>query len=406
MASPAGAVHAPARTVGTIAVMVPRALLRVPCSKRTWVRTLLVVGVCFPAWLPAQRLVRESLAEWRAAPLLPITATQRWCADSNAPGCELRTMLEVFALPDGGIVASEAAGPIHRFDRSGTFVGTLGRKGRGPGEYGFVIAPQLLSSGHIAWFDITQMRVTTIGLDGTPGPSQPLTPPRTMTAMYLVDGQLVVLEVPPAPGAVGDTVTGAYRTVPPSGASWVLARARTPSVFAPGSDMMMPPPPFAPTVVASVGWAGDVAHANGGEYVVEVFPSVGNGWRLVVAAPTRPVSSAERDSVVRETLARGRVASVAALPAWQRARLDNASRTMPPLQAIRVLRDGTIWILPTPAPGARSARWDVFSRDGRRIGAVVLPATARVRDGTRDWVLVVEKGRDDVPIAVRYTVGR
>jgi hypothetical protein len=73
---------------------------------------------------------------------------------------------------------------------------------------------------------------------------------------------------------------------------------------------------------------------------------------------------------------------------------------------VHVLRDGTIWILPLPAAGATTTRWDVFARDGRRIGAATLPVTARVHDGMRDWVLVSELNEDDVPSLVRYRVGK
>jgi hypothetical protein len=77
----------------------------------------------------------------------------------------------------------------------------------------------------------------------------------------------------------------------------------------------------------------------------------------------------------------------------------------PPLTTIRVLRGGTLWIRPTVAAGARRARWDVFSRRGQRLGRVDLPIAAGVRDGARDWVLVVEPGDDDVPSVVRHRVG-
>jgi len=76
------------------------------------------------------------------------------------------------------------------------------------------------------------------------------------------------------------------------------------------------------------------------------------------------------------------------------------------MQEIRVLRDGTVWIKPTPVAGDQTARWDMFSRDGKRIGYARLPLSARVRDGARNWILVVEAGPDDVPIVVRYSVAK
>ena len=375
-----------------------------PTRIRVWLSVIAAMLVITEV-VGAQRVVRESAAQWRAAHALSVTPTQRWCANPEAAGCELRAMANVIGLPDGGIVVSDIAGPIHRFRATGEFVGSLARRGRGPGEYGMVLALQLMPSGQLAWFDNSQMRVATIGLDGKAGPVTPLMPPHTMTSVYIVGGGLVVLDVPASP-TVGDTVVGVYRTVPSSGAPRVLGQVRTPSIFTLGSDMFTPPPPFAPSVVASVGWGGDVAHSNGGTYTVEVLPSVGVPWTLKVALPIRAVSAAEHDSMVAAMLARSKVASVAALPPYQRTRLDRAGRTMPPLRAIRVLRDGMIWIAPTPDVGARTGRWDVFRRDGQRIGAVQLPLSAMVVDGTREWILAVERGRDDVPIAVRYTVGK
>ncbi len=73
---------------------------------------------------------------------------------------------------------------------------------------------------------------------------------------------------------------------------------------------------------------------------------------------------------------------------------------------IKVLRDGTVWIRPTPSAGASTARWDIFARDGTRLGAANLSPSSRVWDGGRDWVLVNELGDDDVPRFVRYREGR
>lgn len=91
------------------------------------------------------------------------------------------------------------------------------------------------------------------------------------------------------------------------------------------------------------------------------------------------------------------------LPPAVRASIESHA-THPPLNTIRVLRDGTVWIRPSAPSAERRVRWDVFSRDGRRLGFAQFPARARVRDGERAWVLVVEPGEDDVPSIVRYRV--
>lgn len=317
----------------------------------------------------------------------------------------MRNIASAMVLPDSGVIMADVPGPMRRFSRTGQFLGELGRRGQGPGEYGLLVEPQLLSPGIVWWFDNTQMRMASVQLDGNAGPVRRIVLPPTAMTLHVVGEELVVLEVPPSP-TPGDTVVGVYRTVPTSGPPRVLGQVRTPSVFQPGSTMRRPSAPFAARVVANVGAAGDVAHSNGAHYQVDVMPAKGVPWHLDVNLPPRAVSSAERDSVLAMALKRARVTSVAALPEWQRSQLENGSSTVPPLHSMRVLRDGTVWIRPTTAPTDKTARWDVFARDGRRIGKAELPLSASVKDGTRAWVLVAELGADDVPKLVRYAVDK
>lgn len=356
--------------------------------------------------LRAQRIVHETTAQWRAAPSLKLSKVQQWCTDPDAPGCDFKRPASVRATTDGGILASDAAGPLNRFAPDGRFVGALGRKGKGPGEYGFVIDAQVASSGFVTWFDNTQMRIATLRLDGTAGPVTRLMPPHTMLNLFLVDTQLVILDVPVG-AKPGDTVAGVYRTVPASGAPTVLATVRTPAIFTLGSEGFVPMrSPFRPFAIGHVGTSGDVAHSNGGRYDVEVFPRGTAAWRLRIDVPARTVSAADQDSAITRVLKIFKATSLSALPPNAREPFANAGTTFPPLVDIRVLRDGTVWIRPVAEAGATSARWDVFAKDGKRIGHVALPLTARVWDGASEWVLVDELGVDDVATFVRYRVGR
>ena len=371
---------------------------------RWWGAIVLVgVGVASRS-ADAQRVVHESTAQWRAAPALRLVTERRWCTELDAPGCDFKQLASVRSLPDGGMLASDARGPLNRFGADGRFVGALGRRGKGPGEYGFVIDAQLASTGLVTWFDNTQMRIATVRLDGTAGPVTRLMPPFTMADLFLVDMQLVILDVP-AGAAPGDTVTASHRTVPASGSPTVLARVRTPALFTVGGEGMIPMrSPFRPFVIGHVGAAGDVAHTNGGRYDVVVAPNKQASWRLIIDMPTRSVTSAEQDSAVARALKGFKVSNVASLPEPVRESFNNAGSTFPPLRELRVLRDGTLWILPVAELGATRARWDVFSKDGKRLGRATLPLGARIWDGTRDWVLVSELGEDDAPTVVRYRV--
>ena len=351
------------------------------------------------------RIVRETGAQWRAAPILSLTRERAWCADADAVGCDFKRPASVRALPDGGILAADAQGPLHRFGADGRFVAALGRRGQGPGEYGFVVQASLASNGFVTWFDNSQMRIATVRLDGTAGPVTRLTPPYTMALMFLVDTSLVVLDVPAA-AKVGEMVDATYRTVPATGTPRILARLRTPSTFTIGSDMRSMGGPFDARVIGDVGPSGDVAHSNGARYEVEMFPTTGAPWRLEIDAPLRTVTSQERDSALAAVTRRFRVTIPNELPPAVREAYQAHRPNHPPLSHMKVLRDGTVWIRPTPAAGALTARWDVFARDAKRLGSASLPIAARVWDGTRDWVLVNELDQDDISRFVLYRVGR
>ena len=355
--------------------------------------------------LTAQRTVRESTAEWRAATPLRLVEERRWCADSAAAGCEFREIVGAITLADGGVVATGVMGPIHQFAADGRFERTLGRKGRGPGEYGFVVGLNQTPDGRLTWFDNTQMRIASIALDGTPGPVRAVTPPQSMAMMWMRGVDLVVLDIPAA-ASLGDTVTASYLVPAASGTPRVLARVRAGAIFLPNTNMLAPMGTFAPRIVSDVGPAGDIVHGFGSRYALEVFPAVGDPWRLIVDAPVRKVTAAEHDSATAVVLKSFRAASVASLPPTVRAALENRRSEFPPLVATKVVRDGTIWIRPVTAPGAARARWDLFSRDGRRVGRVELPLSSLVLDGTLAWVLVSELGGDDTPQVVRYRLGR
>lgn len=351
----------------------------------------------------AQRVVHETAAAWKNAKPLTLAAQKTWCSSADAVGCDFKSIDDLALLPDDGIVAiSQAGDAMRRFDASGKLIGDLGRRGAGPGEFQSLMSAQYLNNQMI-WFDVRQMRIASIGLDGKPGSVVRLMPPPTMQMMYLAGESLIVFDVP-ASASASDTVVGQYRTVPASGTPRILANIRTPSLFRPATNFRQATGPFAPRIVADVGINGTIAHSNGARYVLDVFPANGTPWRLESEAPPRAVVQADLDSVEARALKMFKVDNVASLPPPVRAQFTSVPKTFPPLANVRVLRDGTIWIRPTSELGAEYARWDVFSVDGKRIGQARLPVSALVRDGARNWVLVVELNGDDVPMVVKYRV--
>ena len=95
--------------------------------------------------IPARRIVQETAAMYKRVPQFTMTATATWCADPTSAGCDFRNPASVRATPPGGLLASDFMGPLRLFDSTGAFIRELGRKGQGPGEYGFVVDAHVAS---------------------------------------------------------------------------------------------------------------------------------------------------------------------------------------------------------------------------------------------------------------------
>ena len=367
---------------------------------------LLACGAFLVVAMPAlaQRTVVETASAYRSTPRLRLVETARWCREMDAPGCDFKNITEAIATDDGGLLAADYRGPIRLFDRTGAFAGEVSRKGAGPGEYRYVHSLQI-AGNQLAWYDPILRRVTRLALStGQAGEVSAVNLPMALAGFYLVaGGDMVSFEVPAAT-TPGDTVNAVFRMVTTAGQSRVLATVRHSSAYLAGSPVPVAPPLFSPNTVADVGWTGDVAHSSASRYDVSIFPSIGAPWRLKVEVPPRPVLPAERDSAIADEVRSNNARKLAELSSQAQERIRRARNTFPQIETLRVLRDGTVWIRPTPARAATVARWDVFSRVGTRVGFAELPLSARIKDGTDSWILAVELLQDDVPTVVRYQV--
>lgn len=64
-------------------------------------------------------------------------------------------------MPDGTIwIGDEHLGAIRRYDVNGQFIGQVGRKGEGPGEFSYPSNLRLLPDGHVAVWDPGRIRVS------------------------------------------------------------------------------------------------------------------------------------------------------------------------------------------------------------------------------------------------------
>lgn len=86
--------------------------------------------------------------------------------------------------------------------------------------------------------------------------------------------------------------------------------------------------------------------------------------------------------------------------------IPNAPATLPVLDRMKVLSDGSIWVRRYTAPNADSARWDAFTADGKPIGSVVQDTNNQLRGGNSRHVLLMSKDSLDYPILHWYALKR
>jgi hypothetical protein len=332
--------------------------------------------------------------------------------------------------PNGEIYIFDRQVPALRmYDTAGRYVRTLGRKGRGPGEYEQVSGLAVHGDGRVALWDGTTARMNIYAPTGEflagwpfPGgagffssravfidtagftyararignpPSDAGGRPRagfSVAALGLLkwapDGTLVDSLEPP---------------VPPTESARLMASSK--------NMMMVNNVPFTPTNTWTWSPLGYAVSASTGLYAITLHRSAGGPLRVEREIAPIAVQSEERanqEEVVTASLRR-------VDPSW-RWTGPSIPDTKPFLQSIRVARDGRLWVMvsqrgeripdaempppppagpldPASAPPRPQTRWrepaayDVFQPDGEFLGRVVLPArtTLFTMEGDRAW---------------------
>ncbi len=80
-------------------------------------------------------------------------------------------------MPNGTIVVADGGRKgIHRFDTNGKYIGTIGREGKGPGEFEELFSMSRCSDGSLLTFDPAASRINVYGANGSY--SNAIVPPR------------------------------------------------------------------------------------------------------------------------------------------------------------------------------------------------------------------------------------
>jgi hypothetical protein len=311
-------------------------------------------------------------------------------------------------LAHGDILVADAGN--HRvdvFNASGKKVRSLGRQGRGPGEFSQPSWLGFRGDTVLVW-DMVQARLTRFDTAGTLiGTDPPVTDlgsfPRV--AGQRDDGSLLAVASESA-----DWRAGAHRDLllivwmRPDGGRDTVATVPGDEQFGTRSpDRRVTETttlPFGRRTVVST-HRGNVFLGTADSPVIVASPG-GTEWDTVASlpGPLRPVAPKDVDDY------------------WARLRVTGARAPLrppegmaypthyPPYTDLQIAPDGDVWAsLPSrPSEWSVSSRWLVFSPEGKLRGNVEIPGRNRMLQVGDGWILVAETDADDREIVVRYTL--
>lgn len=337
----------------------------------------------------------------------------------------------VIGAPGSGLYVLDAGVPAVRlFDSTGTFVRTIGGKGSGPGEYGWVNGIVRLPDDRLALWDAAGRRVNVYAADGAFASSWLVGFSRTFGyRMFWADsaGHLyaeAALARDPEGGAV--TKSGLVR-MDASGAvldsmpylEWHKDATPARAQSADGGQRMTWAIPFAGGNESRLLPSGGLVSGYGDPYV---FYIITRGQKPVrVEREHAPVPVSETESRERRAMIEFRMRRVDPTWSWSGTPFPT---TKAPYQGLAVGRDGRIWVEvatagepipegemperekdePPPYTTRAPVVYDVYSPEGRLLGRVALPArlTLHAMDGNRVWGVMTDSL--DIGYALRLRI--
>lgn len=291
---------------------------------------------------------------------------------------------------------------IQVFDSTGSFLRTLGRRGKGPGEF---TSPMSIASvgGDGVWVldgvparFIRFRRSTGEYVDEVPLEAKGLIPSRMVVGS---DGRVAVefmsmltntsQFVTTSMVAWVDTVTGRPAPVVQFDSTAKLRHnRRTPT----GTRSMVTDPPFSPRAVWAPDGRGGVLYGDGAEYVLH---RVAEGAAPVVAfrgeGRQAAVTAADREEFLES-------------PGGKAFADYEFPKHKPYFSALKMDADGLVWVLRPGESGTQT--WEVRRLGGERLGALRVPAGSYVVGVSRRSVYVVQQDDLDVETLHRYRLIR
>ncbi len=311
-------------------------------------------------------------------------------------------------LPGGGVALADAG--MHRidvFDARGRRVRTIGREGRGPGEFTHPAWIGLRGDTLRVW-DMVQARLT---LFDTAGQVIRTEPPLTdlgsfpRVAGQFADGSLLLMG-----GSTKAWRTGPFRDsmllvrVHPGGRRDTLGRVpgneQIGSVERNGTVSKTDQLPFGRRTLVAV--RGERVYLGTGDSSTIVSSADGRAWARAAAVPgpRRRVTPQDIDDYWKRLLVQG---STRGSPDKRPEGIEYPEK-YPPYADVQPAPNGDLWVLLTPRPSEWDvgSRWIVFSPDGAVRGTVYIPGRARILEIGDGWALLSESDADDQQVVARY----
>jgi len=322
----------------------------------------------------------RSVPEWGvdSRPLITLGAS------ANDDGSRFFRITGARMLPgDRVAITSDAAKQIAVFDAAGSVRRTVGRSGRGPGEFSHIRAVASSDSKALVAYDEIQMRLSTFHGD-SPIPTivnLASVPGGRIRPVYLYpDGSMLVRRPGPlpAPSAEG-VVRGEEEILRVTGGGATIAHfGRHPSDdrilrARPNGGLTGGEPPFGRELHIS---ADDslVVLSSSGAWIVDVFNSRGKLVRSVRALRPRRAVTADMRQQYRERVLAG-VIDDYGVREWTMLSTDDVfPAELPAFDLLRLDDVGAIWTRETGVDGETAARWFIFSSNGHPLAHVQLPA--------------------------------
>lgn len=360
-----------------------------------------------------------AVREITSAPLVDIGGNEQ------VPEYDIGPVTGAVLLADGRIVvANQSTSEVRFYDSTGTWLGSSGRAGDGPGEYRALIGLWRGVADSLFAFDFNRQGLSVLAPEGefvrliTIGSQFSAATVRSGGFSFaqptgvLGDGSILVTQqisaITQAQQGISRNTQSLIRFAPDGAMLDTVALVPGPEMeYLPlsiGGQTLNAPNavPFGRNTIMAAGPRG-LFVARNDRFEVEVREGDGSLRRLIrVQDDPAPVTDAEAE-IHRESLREQmQTSALDRLPEAMKQsfldRIDKASypATYPWIEAIIVGGDGTIWVQSVQRPGADAREYAVFDSTGALVDRLRMPPGVRVLAVDLSRVLGLWKDEDDV----------